>query len=63
MSDNDGTPTKNGTTITDLEIEDDLLDRAQSVYPATSTRRELVRRVFERGVRARETEIGPTKTN
>lgn len=45
------------TTTSEIEIEDDLLDRAKAAYPACSTRRELVRRVFERGLCAREREL------
>jgi hypothetical protein len=45
------------TTTGTLEIEDDLLERAHNVYPAAATRTELFRRIFEKGVCAREREL------
>ena len=50
----DGSPT---TTTCQVEIEDDLLERAKEAYPATSSRRELVRRAFERGLCERERDL------
>lgn len=52
-----GSGSDSATTTSELEIEDDLLERAKAAYPACSTRRELVRRVFERGVCARERDL------
>ena len=39
------------------EIEADLLARAREAYPATRNKNELVRRLIERGLMAREREL------
>lgn len=56
-TDSDSANRTDGTTTGELEIEDGILARAERAYPACATRRELFRRVFEKGVCARECEL------